>query len=120
VVCVCVCVCVYVWDRFFDMGSLELFARSWLWTTIHLISASWIARITGMSHQRQANAFEPDDFYIFVTLLLKYPSSLNVIVASLRIWKNRFRTSLLICNLIFSNKQQKIRGGKSQDHNLTS
>jgi hypothetical protein len=31
--------------------SLELFARGWLWTIILLISASWVGRITDMSHQ---------------------------------------------------------------------
>jgi hypothetical protein len=30
--------------------------RGWLWTEIVLISASWVARITGMSHQYLAQA----------------------------------------------------------------
>jgi hypothetical protein len=34
----------------FEIGSLELFARGWLWTTILLISASHVARIIDMSH----------------------------------------------------------------------
>jgi hypothetical protein len=38
--------------HFIKIGFLELFALGWLWTTVLLISASWVARITGMSHQR--------------------------------------------------------------------
>jgi energy-coupling factor transporter transmembrane protein EcfT len=41
----------YFHDGFFEIGSLELFDRDWLGTVILLISASWVARITGMSHQ---------------------------------------------------------------------
>jgi hypothetical protein len=40
---------------FFEIGSHELFAQDWLQTVILLISASWVARITGMSHQRPAH-----------------------------------------------------------------
>jgi hypothetical protein len=42
---------------FFELRSLKLFARSWLWTSILLISASWVARITDMSHRRPASGF---------------------------------------------------------------
>jgi hypothetical protein len=35
---------------FFEIGSHKLFPRGWLWTTILLISASWVARITDVSH----------------------------------------------------------------------
>jgi hypothetical protein len=38
----------------FEIGSYELFAWVWRWTTILLISASWIAKITGMSHRHLA------------------------------------------------------------------
>jgi hypothetical protein len=38
-------------EGFFKIESLELFAQGWLWTTILLISASWVARIIGMSDQ---------------------------------------------------------------------
>jgi hypothetical protein len=38
----------------FEIGSHELFAWGWLRTTILLISASWVARITGVSHQHLA------------------------------------------------------------------
>jgi hypothetical protein len=34
--------------------TFELSAWGWLWTTILLISASWVARITGVSHQNPA------------------------------------------------------------------
>jgi hypothetical protein len=39
---------------FFEIGSRELFAQGWLQTTIPLISASRVARITGVSPQRLA------------------------------------------------------------------
>jgi hypothetical protein len=38
----------------FEIGSHELFAQGWLWTAILLISASWVARITGVSHRHPA------------------------------------------------------------------
>jgi hypothetical protein len=38
------------YDGVLEIGSLELFAWDWLWTAILLISASWVVRITGMSH----------------------------------------------------------------------
>jgi hypothetical protein len=41
-------------DGVFKIGSLELFAWSWHWNPILLISASCVARITGVSHQCQA------------------------------------------------------------------
>jgi hypothetical protein len=34
----------------FQIGPCKLFAQGWLGTTILLISASWLARITGVSH----------------------------------------------------------------------
>jgi hypothetical protein len=37
--------------RFFKIGSCELFAQGWLQITILLIFATWVARITGVSHQ---------------------------------------------------------------------
>jgi hypothetical protein len=36
---------------FFKIRSLKLFARGWLQTLIFPISASWVARITSLSHQ---------------------------------------------------------------------
>jgi hypothetical protein len=36
---------------FYKIGSCKVFAKDWLQTGILLISASWIARITGVSHQ---------------------------------------------------------------------
>jgi hypothetical protein len=35
---------------FFGIRSHELFCPGWLQTAILLISASWVARITGVSH----------------------------------------------------------------------
>jgi hypothetical protein len=42
---------------FSEKGSQELFAQGWLWTLILLISASWEARIIGMSHWCPASYF---------------------------------------------------------------
>jgi hypothetical protein len=39
---------------FFKVGSHKLFALGWFWTPILLISASWVARITGVSRRRPA------------------------------------------------------------------
>jgi hypothetical protein len=36
------------------MGFFKLFACGWLWSVILLFSTSWVARIMGMSHWRQA------------------------------------------------------------------
>jgi hypothetical protein len=42
----------FLWFFFFlEIGSPELFAKSCLPTTILLIFAAWITRVTGMSHQ---------------------------------------------------------------------
>jgi hypothetical protein len=41
----------FLWWIFFEIGCWELFAQGWLRTEILLIYASWVARITGMSHQ---------------------------------------------------------------------
>jgi hypothetical protein len=43
---VCVCVC----DGVFEIGSCATVCSGWLWTLILLISASWVAGITGVSH----------------------------------------------------------------------
>jgi hypothetical protein len=52
-VCVCVCVCV----GFFQDRVARNICLGWLQTTILLISASWVAGITGVSHQQPATAF---------------------------------------------------------------
>jgi hypothetical protein len=38
------------WFFFWDRVSCTI-CPGWLWTTVLLISASWVARITGMSHR---------------------------------------------------------------------
>jgi hypothetical protein len=42
---------------FFEIGSWELFAQGWLWIVILLISASWVTRITNVSHWYPAKDF---------------------------------------------------------------
>jgi hypothetical protein len=36
---------------FFEIGSYGTICPCWLWTTVLLFSASWVGRITGVSHQ---------------------------------------------------------------------
>jgi hypothetical protein len=43
----------FLWRVFQDRVS-QIICLGWLWTTILLISASWVARITGMNHQHLA------------------------------------------------------------------
>jgi hypothetical protein len=40
----------YFWKGFFEIGSHGTICPIWLQTSILLISASWVARITGVSH----------------------------------------------------------------------
>jgi hypothetical protein len=40
----------YFCEGCFEIRSCKLFAQGWLQTVILLISAPWVARITGMSH----------------------------------------------------------------------
>jgi hypothetical protein len=40
----------FLWKVFWDR-ILRSFCPGWLWTVILLISASWVARITGVSHR---------------------------------------------------------------------
>jgi hypothetical protein len=40
--------------RVFEIGSHRTICPGWLWTAILLISASWVARITGVSHWHTA------------------------------------------------------------------
>jgi hypothetical protein len=54
------------------LGSCKLFTQGWLCTMILLISVSWVARITGISHQHLAHSF------IFTFTFLKF----NIIVYS--------------------------------------
>jgi hypothetical protein len=41
----------FLWWDYFKIGCPELFAQDWLWTSILLISASWVARHIGVSHR---------------------------------------------------------------------
>jgi hypothetical protein len=49
---------------FFEIGSCELFVWGWLWTGILLISATWVTRITGVSHWHPALCSSWDEFLI--------------------------------------------------------
>jgi hypothetical protein len=44
----------FLWRVLWDRVSWTI-CQGWLWTVILLISASWVARITGMSHHCPAN-----------------------------------------------------------------
>jgi hypothetical protein len=60
---------------FFQDRVLWTICQGWLWTTVFLISASWVARIAGMSHQCPAIAL------LFWVRGQKAPS-----LATLRVW----------------------------------
>jgi hypothetical protein len=65
-----------LWWVFFKIGSCELFDQGWLWTAILLISASWVARITGVCHWCLATMyfFIIPPIVIFPSPLFPYPS----------------------------------------------
>jgi hypothetical protein len=42
---------------FFEIGSLWTISPGWLWIKILLISVSWVARITGVSHWQPAKKY---------------------------------------------------------------
>jgi hypothetical protein len=52
----------------FQIGSCRTICRGWLWAMILLISASWIARIIGISHQHPA---------LFSKILIQFSSCLS-------------------------------------------
>jgi hypothetical protein len=55
---------------FFEIGSRRTMCLGWLGTSILLISASWLARITGMSHQSPATcSFLYNFLYLFLQLV---------------------------------------------------
>jgi hypothetical protein len=51
-----------LWRVFQNIVSWTIFP-GWFWTVILLISASWIVRITGMSHQWLAFLYFCKHFY---------------------------------------------------------
>jgi hypothetical protein len=60
---------------FFEIGPQELFARSWLRTTILLISASWVARIAGKNYFLSETTFNILDIpeqlsWVFLTFAI--------------------------------------------------
>jgi hypothetical protein len=59
-VCVCVCVCVVcACAGCFRDGVSQIICLGWLQPLILLISASWVAKITGVSHQCTAVDYFP-------------------------------------------------------------
>jgi hypothetical protein len=59
----------------FKIGSWELFASGWSRTIILLISASWVSKITGVSHRCSARSVFFNLFFkfvIYLTLHLDY------------------------------------------------
>jgi hypothetical protein len=59
-------------DGFFQGRVSQTICLGWLWTTVLLISASWVARITGKSHQHSVQATN----FCFVQIL--WVSEVNV------------------------------------------
>jgi hypothetical protein len=69
---------------FFEIGSHGTICPGWLWNTILLVSASWVARITGVSHWRLTMflfflvvlGFELGALYLQSRHSITWPSSL--------------------------------------------
>jgi hypothetical protein len=93
----------YFWDRVW-----WIFAWGWLRTMILLISASWVARITGVSHQHSAFSI----FWSFPyneSLFPKHKSGKNITCfVSLLAMGQAWNQTLPVCaRLGFQNKQHK-------------
>jgi hypothetical protein len=65
------------YDRFFQDRVSWTICLGWLWTMILLISASWVARITDVSHRH------PALFQIWVNLRINIPSFVSKISLTL-------------------------------------
>lgn len=77
----------------------QLFAYSKL---LALVSISKISR-----------SFEPEDFYLLAFCPSNSPSSVNLIVVSFRIWKNRLQKEGDLYNLIFVVDREKYLTGEN-------
>jgi hypothetical protein len=110
-VCVCVCVCVQYWglnsgpapwatppvlfrDGFFQDRVSWTICPSWLWTEILLISISWIARITGVSHWHWLHYL-----LFYGEIAQNGPASVTVIsiLECLCLWKYAYYFCLFYC-----------------------
>jgi hypothetical protein len=69
---------------------LQTICLGWLWTVMLLISASWVPRITGMSHQHLANL----DFFLSTRV-----SALKVELLDCRVYAPEVVWILSICFL---------------------
>jgi hypothetical protein len=58
----------YFFEGFFEIGAHWTICSGWLWTMILLISASWVARITGLSHWHLAGYTFLCAFYLLHSL----------------------------------------------------
>jgi hypothetical protein len=67
----------------FSIGSHKLFTWDWLRTAILLISASWVARITGVSDQY------PATFFLYKLIILGYFVIVIEIWLTQASWKKR-------------------------------
>jgi hypothetical protein len=56
---------IFLW-RVFQARVLRTICLGWLWTSILLISASWVARIIGVSHRHPAISFYFSSIYFLV------------------------------------------------------
>jgi hypothetical protein len=54
----------FLWRFFFEITSRGPIFLDWLWTSILLISAFWVAGITGVSHQLPASYFLKKELWI--------------------------------------------------------
>jgi hypothetical protein len=62
----------------FKIGSCGIICLGWLQTSILLIAASWIDRITGVSHQRPAT--HASFFFFLEHMLLNIQLQFNLLV----------------------------------------
>jgi hypothetical protein len=69
---------------FYQGSSYKLLAWGWLWTVILLISTSWVARITGMSHQRLASHFS------LKSPLIQPTSQYRIIITATKVSSHHF------------------------------
>jgi hypothetical protein len=73
-------------DRFFQDKVLQTVFSDWLWTTVLLISASWVTRTTGMSHQCLAQSIyywvcfhaEFDSYIQYIPWRFSFPLVLGI------------------------------------------
>jgi hypothetical protein len=73
---------------FFKMSSHGTICPGWLWTMIFLISASWVARITGVSYSAQHTPIFNILIIMFRELTMNVYSLVTLTFSDKLLWKN--------------------------------